>query len=106
MANKELTSLQELTEYVADGYAVIDCYGDFCAACVMLEPVFEGAVADMAEIKFGRINLTQSMDVAQKFGIDAMPTILFFRNGEEVHRAIGSLDREMLNAQFSVMLYQ
>lgn len=106
MANRELTSLNELEEYVKDGYAVIDCYGDFCAACVMLEPVFESAVGDMPGIKFGRINLTQSMDVAEKYGIDAMPTILFFRDGVEVHRAIGSLGREKLNAQFSVMLYQ
>lgn len=106
MAIKELTSLKELEEYVKDGYAVIDCYGDFCAACVMLEPVFEAAAGDMQGIKFGRINLTQCFDVAEKFGIDAMPTILFFRNNEEVHRAIGSLDRDMLNAQFSVMLYQ
>lgn len=106
MANRELTSLEELNTYVSEGYAVIDCYGDFCAACVMLEPVFEGVASDMAEIRFGRINATQCGDVAEKYGINALPTILFFRDGVEVHRAIGSLDREMFNEQLSVMLYQ
>ena len=106
MANIELKSLSELEEYVSEGYAVIDCYGDFCAACVMLEPVFESAAGDMPGIKFGRVNLSQSMEVAEKFGIDAMPALLFFRDGVEVHRALGSMDRATLNEQFSVMLYQ
>lgn len=106
MADRELTSLAELEEYTKEGYAVIDCYGDFCAACVMLAPVFESAVADMAEIKFGKVNATQCGDIGEKFHIEALPTLLFFRDGEEVHRAIGSLDRAELNAQFSQMLYQ
>lgn len=106
MVNKELTSLEELKEYVKDGYGVVDCYGDFCSACVMLEPIFEGAAGDMAAIRFGRINVSHCGEAASEYGIDAMPTVLFFRNGQEVHRMIGSADRETLNMHLSQMLYQ
>lgn len=105
MANRELTSLEELEDYTAKGYAVIDCYGDFCSACEMLKPVFENAAYDMAGIRFGEINVTGCAKVAEKYEIDALPTLLFFRDGKEVHRSIGSMDRETLNAEMSILLY-
>ena len=86
-------------------YAVVDCYGDFCGACVMLEPIYKEAAADMAGIRFIEINISHEWDIAERFGIDAMPTLLFFRNGRKVHRIEGSMDREELNRQIAVMLY-
>lgn len=106
MVNKELTSLAALEDYVKEGYAVIDCYGDFCSACVMLAPVFAEAAGDMAGIRFGKINVTHCMEVAEKFDIQAFPTLLFFRDGVEVHRALGSMGRQELNGELAVMLYK
>lgn len=106
MIIKELEGLEELEQCVSQGYSIVDCYGDFCAACVMLAPVFDRIASDMAGIQFARINVSQHMEVSEKFGINALPTILFFRDGQEVHRAIGSLDYEELKAQAAVLLYQ
>ncbi len=86
-------------------YAVVDCYGDFCGACVVLEPIYHAAAADLAGISFIEINLTQNWQIAERFGIDAMPTLLFFRNGKEVHRVEGSMDRAELNRHIAQMLY-
>lgn len=87
-------------------YAVVDCYGDFCAACVMLEPVYTAAANDMAYIRFGRINISQYGDVAERFGLMAMPTLLFFRDGKLVHQVEGSMEREDLNRHLAKMLYE
>lgn len=107
MANIELTSVKQLEEYVSKGYSVVDCYGDFCTACDMLAPVLGGVEGDMAAgIHFGKVNVSQIGEVAERYGVNALPTLLFFRDGEEVHRAVGSMDREELNRQFSIMLYQ
>ena len=43
---------------------------------------------------------------AEKFGIDAMPTLLFFRRGELVDQAVGSMEREQLFACLAALLYQ
>lgn len=93
-------------ELTAEGYAVADCYGDFCSACVMLEPVYTSAANDMAFINFSRINISRYPEIADRFNISAIPTLLFFRNGELVHRIEGSMDRAELDGHIACMLYQ
>ncbi len=87
-------------------YAVVDCYGDMCAACVMLEPVYTAAASEMSFIRFGRINISQHFEIAERFGILSMPTLLFFRNGELAVRAEGSMGRDELNQHIAAMLYE
>ena len=72
-------------------YAVVDCYGDYCGACVMLEPVFRAVASDMAGIRFLRIN--------------ALPTLLFMRGGREVWRVEGSMGPGELRYNIAQMLY-
>lgn len=106
MAIKECKNLKELQEYTAEGYSVIDCYGTFCAACVMLEPVYEEIAGDMAGIRFAKVNVSECADVAEHYRIEAMPTVVFQYNGEEVHRMLGSVGREEFLSEIAVMLYQ
>lgn len=107
MIIKEFNSLEELESFSrSKEYCAVDCYGEFCSACVMLQPVFDAAAGDMAGVAFGRINVSKCMEAAEKFGINALPTILFFRDGELVHRVIGSMEREDLLKELSVLLYQ
>lgn len=87
-------------------YCVIDCYGDQCAACVILEPVYEGVADELSEIAFGRINITHEVEIAEEYQVMAMPTLLYFRKGELVHQSVGSIDREELLANISTLLYQ
>lgn len=97
----------ETFDSLIDGpYAVVDCYGDFCSACVMLEPVYAAAANDMSFIRFSRINISRYGEVADRFGIQAMPTLLFFRNGELADRVEGSMERDELNKYLAKMLYQ
>ncbi len=105
MATVELKE-QEWQAFSGAEYAVIDCYGDNCVACVMLEPVYDGAADELNAVAFGRINITQYPGIAEKFGIDAMPTLLFFRRGELVDQAVGSMEREQLFACLAALLYQ
>lgn len=105
MATVELKG-NEWKEFAKADYAVIDCYGDHCAACVMLEPIFDGVADELAGISFGRINIMHEEEIAKTYEITAMPTILFFRKGEMVDQAVGSLEREELLEMMSKLLYQ
>lgn len=87
-------------------YAVIDCYGENCFACVLLEPVFDAAADELTGISFGRVNISFEPDIADTFGIDSMPTLLFFRKGELVNRVIGSMESEDLISEISKLLYE
>lgn len=87
-------------------YAVIDCYGDGCFACVLLAPIYDAVADEMPEVAFGRINVSQYPEIAEAYHIDALPTLLFFRKGEKVHEITGSMEREDLLQQIAAMLYQ
>lgn len=96
----------EWKEFSKADYAIIDCYGDNCSACVMLAPVYDALADELSAIAFGRINITQYYEIAEQFGVDAMPTLLYFRKGEMHHQSIGSLDRNELLAEISKLLYE
>lgn len=87
-------------------YAVIDCYGDFCAACVMLKPVFEAVADELGAIAFGRVNVTHHGEIANEYGIDAIPTLLFFRKGKLVNKSVGSMEKDELLSLVSSLLYE
>ena len=106
MATIELKEDKAWRDFVKTEYSIIDCYGENCVACVMLEPVYDAVADEMSGIAFGRVNISFLEDIANEFGINAMPTLLYFRRGELVDQSIGSIEREELLEHISKMLYQ
>ncbi len=96
---------EQWEEFSKADFAVIDCYGDNCVACVMLAPYYDAVANEMHGISFGRINITYNPEIAEKFNIMAIPTLLFFRKGEKVHEITGSMEREDLLKQIATLLY-
>ena len=97
---------QQWKEFSQAEYAVIDCYGENCFACVMLAPVYDAVADELSGISFGRVNITFNPDIADTHGIDAMPTLLYFRRGELIDRTVGSIDRAELLEHISKLLYE
>ncbi len=87
-------------------FAVIDCYGENCFACVMLAPTYDAVADELPGVAFGRINVSFNPDMANTNNVDAMPTLLYFRKGKEVGRTIGSIDRDELLSHVSKLLYE
>ena len=93
-------------EFSKAEYAVIDCCGENSFACVQLAPIFDAAADELSGVSFGRINISLYAEIADTYGIDAMPTLLFFRNGELVNRVAGSMESEDLFGELSRLLYE
>lgn len=93
-------------ELINTEYAVVDCYGDHCGACVILSPIYHEMAADLSGIRFLQINITKEWKIAERYGISAMPTLLYFRNGQEITRSIGSMERAELNEYVAQLLYK
>lgn len=104
MAVYEATS-KNIDELLQTDYAVIDFYGDHCGACVVLEPVYNEASNDLAMIRFIKANVDQDRELGERFNIKALPTLLFFRNGQVVHKGSGAMERKTLNSHIAKMLY-
>lgn len=71
----------------ADGIVLADFYSDSCVPCKRLSPVIaeiEEQFGDKA--KFVKININFDAELAEKYEVQSVPTVVFFRNGEELSR--------------------
>jgi len=89
----EVTDAQFKEEVLdADLPVMVDMWAPWCGPCRMVSPVIEELAADNAGlIKACKLNVDESPDTAGKFGITAIPSVLFFKDGQEVQslRMIG-----------------
>ncbi len=88
---KEIRALDE----IGGGYWLVDFYADWCQPCRMLSPVLEDIEKDFPSVTFAKHNVDTS-DIAESLSIFSIPTVILFRDGEEVDRFIGALDRETI----------
>ncbi len=80
---------------------VIDFFTEWCMPCLILAPVIE-ELADKfrGKIHFAKINVEENQELAQKFGIMSIPTLIVFKKGEIIEKITGSLPVEILEEKF------
>ena len=86
---------------VKDGVSLIDFYADWCGPCRAVAPNIEAVASLRPDITVGKINVDREPDLAHRFGIFSIPTIIVIEDGDEVARAVGYRTEEQLNALLS-----
>lgn len=69
---------------------LVDFYADWCGPCQMLSPIVDEIADERSDIKVGKINVDEQMELAQKYGVMTIPTLLVIKNGEIVNKHIGA----------------
>jgi thioredoxin 1 len=77
---------------------MVDIYATWCPPCKALSSVIE-QVADLCYIV--KVNNDEVPDAAVEFNISGLPTVLFFKNGQELDRVLGLISREALEAKIN-----
>ncbi|MBI2634041.1 thioredoxin [Candidatus Peregrinibacteria bacterium] len=76
---------------------LVDFYADWCGPCKMMAPVIEElAETYKGKWKIGSLNVDDSHEIAEKYGIQSIPTLNFFKNGQIVDQLIGFQSKEKL----------
>ena len=81
--------------------AVVDFYATWCGPCKMLAPILESVEKETEGVAFFRIDVDQAPDLARRFGIMSIPTLVFLKNGEEVARTVGVQRKPELTAKIN-----
>ena len=93
---KHLLSELDFNEFVKEGNVVVDFYATWCGPCRMLAPIIEDLSEENPNIKFGKLDVDEVSQVASKYMIQSIPTLLFFKDGTLVHSQIGFSSQEAL----------
>ena len=72
---------------------LVDFYADWCGPCQMLSPIVDEVAEERDDIKVGKINVDEQMELAQKYGVMTIPTLLVIKNGEIATKHIGALSK-------------
>ena len=74
---------------------VVDFWAPWCGPCRIIAPIIEELAMEMGDkVKFGKLNTDENPNIAMRYGIRAIPTIMLFKNGEVVDTRIGVQPKE------------
>jgi thioredoxin 1 len=75
---------------VGNGRAMVDFWAPWCGPCRALAPVIEQIAQEVGDgAVVAKVNIEESPELAEKFGVQSIPTLIFFKNGAECGRMVG-----------------
>ncbi len=80
----------------ANGIILVDFGAGWCGPCRMLGPIFEELSGEIGQVKFAKVDITECEEIAQKFSVMSIPTIILFKDGKEEDRMMGLVPKDAL----------
>ena len=98
----ELNSVQELNESdfaqtVSKGLTVVDFWAPWCGPCRMMAPVLDELAQRNNELAIAKVNVDENPALAVQFSVQAIPLLVFVKDGQEVERFVGMQSVESLS---------
>ena len=76
---------------------IVDLWAEWCGPCKMLAPALdEIAVEQNGKAKVAKVNVDNNPDLAARFGIQSIPTLLYFANGEVRNQTVGAISKKVI----------
>jgi thioredoxin 1 len=83
-------------DFIKKGNVVIDFWAAWCGPCKVLSPVVEEVASETKNVKFGKVDIESQGELAQRFQVMSIPTLIFFKDKEQVNRISGAMPAEDL----------
>ncbi|NLH54088.1 MAG: thioredoxin [Acholeplasmataceae bacterium] len=91
---KKITGEEFMRE--TTGTVLVDFYADWCGPCRMVSPIVEELANDNADMGFKKVNVDEEPDLAMRYNVRSIPTLILFKDGKEVDRVIGFAPKQRL----------
>ena len=82
---------------------LVDFWATWCGPCRMLAPVIEEIAKEFdGKIKVGKVNVDEQMGLAIKYRVEAIPTLIMFKDGQIVKKTTGFFEKDEVKAEFGL----
>jgi len=82
---------------VAQGVTLVDFYADWCGPCRMIAPIVEELASEMeGKASIAKLDIESAQKVTSNYNVTSIPTIILFKDGQEVERVVGVKDIDAL----------
>ena len=68
---------------------LLDFWASWCGPCRMLSPVVDEVAEERTDVKVGKVNVDDEQELAIRYGVMSIPTVIFFKDGQEIDRKVG-----------------
>ena len=87
----ELTSENFNHEMANNDLLLVDFWAEWCGPCKSMHPIFTRMAKKYKRVRFARVNVDKSQDIAMKYGVQSIPTFIMFKNGEIANTMVGAV---------------
>ena len=90
-------SIEDFDEKIKSGTVLVDFWAAWCGPCRMVAPILDQIAAEKnGEITVVKVDVDALPELAAKFGVMSIPTLLLFKDGEMVNKSIGAMPKPAL----------